>query len=175
MDKLVKNIKRNMWLRAAIFIVLGLALAFYPQLSLNGIVKLIALYLAIMGAIDLIGGNKERTQGASMNQTMIGGIIKLVAAVFVFFFAKGLLNLIPFILGIVLLVHGINYVMQLRGHRQYVNVSPVPGYIYGILLIIAAVVMIWNPFSTITVLIRIFGWILVVMGIFEIAGTRFFK
>ncbi|WP_261807337.1 HdeD family acid-resistance protein [Lapidilactobacillus luobeiensis] len=175
MDKLVKNIKRNMWLRAAIFIILGLVLAFYPKPSLNGLVKLMALYLAIMGVIDLIGGNKERAQGGSLNGTMIGGIIKLVGAIFVYFFAKSLLNAIPFILGIVLLVHGINYVMQLRGHRQFVNVSPLPGYIYGILLIVAAVVMILNPFGAVTVLVQVFGWILVVMGIFEIFGTRFFK
>jgi uncharacterized membrane protein HdeD (DUF308 family) len=175
MDNLVKNIKRNMWLRAAAFIILGILIAFKPAMMINISIQLIALYLAILGIYSLVTGLKTHQKGESLNSAMILGITELVGALFVWLFAKSLLSLLPFVIGIGLLVHGINYIMQIRSNRQYVNVSPVMNYVYGALIIVAAVVMIFNPFKSLTVLFAIFGWLLIIMGIAEIFGTRLFK
>lgn len=175
MDNLVKSIKRNMWLRAAAFIILGIFIAFRPAMMINMSIQLIALYLVILGVYNLVMGLKVHQKGESLNGGTILGITELVGAMFVWLFAKPLLGMLPFVIGIGLLVHGINYIMQIRNNRQYVNVSPFMNYVYGVLIIIAAVVMIFNPFKSLTLLFAIFGWLLIVMGIAEIFGTRLFK
>ncbi|WP_125768811.1 HdeD family acid-resistance protein [Lapidilactobacillus wuchangensis] len=175
MDNLVKNIKRNMWLRGLVFILFGLLVAIKPNLMINLVIKLSAGFLLVMGIINFVSGIREKNSGESMNGGMIVGIIEAVAAIFVWIFARALLNMIPFVLGIILLVHGINFLIQVHGHRKYVNVSTLPSYIYGILILIAAIVMIVNPFSSVIILFRVFGWLLVVMGLIEIFGTRIFN
>ncbi|MFD1466081.1 HdeD family acid-resistance protein [Lapidilactobacillus mulanensis] len=176
MDNLVKNIKRNMWLRAILFIVFGLLIALNPGTFINFAINVIALYLVVMGVLNLVSGLKNRhAETSSMNSTMVMGIIELVGALFVWLFAKPLLGMLPFVIGIVLLIHGINYIMQVRNNKRYVNSSTLPSYVYGGLVIIAGIVMIFNPFGSLTLLFSIFGWLLVVMGIAEIFGTRLFK
>ncbi|WP_125607390.1 HdeD family acid-resistance protein [Lapidilactobacillus bayanensis] len=175
MDNLVKNIKRNMWLRAAAFIIFGILIAFKPAMMINMSIQIIALYLAVLGVYNLVIGLKSHQKGESLNGGTILGITELVGALFVLLFAKALLSLLPFVIGISLLIHGINYIMQIRNNRRYVNISPVMNYIYGALIIIAAAVMILNPFKSLTALFAIFGWLLIIMGIAEIFGTRLFK
>ena len=177
MDDLVKNVKRNMWLRAILFIVFGLLIAIQPGMLIHFSVKGIALYRLIMGIIGLVNGLRERSASSNglMNTTTIFGIIELVGALFVWLFAKPLLSLLPFVIGVVLLIHGINYIMQVRSNKRYVNSSTLPSYIYGALVVVVGFIMIFNPFGSLTVLFSIFGWVLVVMGIAEIFGTRVFK
>lgn len=175
MDNLVKNIKRNIWIRAVAFIILGVLIAIKPAMMINVSIQLIALYLVITGVYSLVTGLKVHQKGDSLNGAIILGIVELVGALFVWLFAKPLLSLLPFMIGIGLLIHGISYIMQIRNNRQYVNVSPMMNYVYGALIIVAAALMIFNPFKSLTILFAIFGWILVVMGIAEIFGTRMFK
>lgn len=177
MDNLVKNVKRNMWLRAILFIVFGLLIAIQPGMLIDFSIKVIALYLLVMGIIGLVNGLRERSASSngSMNTTTVFGIIELVGALFVWLFAKPLLSLLPFVIGVVLLIHGINYIMQVRSNKRYVNSSTLPSYIYGALVVVVGFIMIFNPFGSLTVLFSIFGWVLVVMGIAEIFGTRVFK
>lgn len=176
MDNLVKNIKHNIWLRAAIFVIIGLLVAFKPGLLIDWSIKILAIYLVVVGIISLVNGFKQPRVNGGLNATMTVGILELVGALLVWLFAKPLLAILPFVLGIGLLIHGINYAMQIRSQRQYVNVKPWPSYLYAILVIVAAVILIINPFGSLTLMFRVFGWLLVIMGITEFIGTtHFFK
>ncbi|PAK65759.1 hypothetical protein B8W94_14355 [Lactococcus lactis] len=78
------------------------------------------------------------------------------------------MSFLPFILGIVLIITGISNVFTALNHRQYVNISPMPFVLYGVLLILVGILLAFNPFGTILILLQFFGATLIVMGIMTI-------
>lgn len=81
---------------------------------------------------------------------------------------KPLMSLGPLIIGIILMIYGVNKIIGARQQQQYVNVSPWSTIIYGVALLIIGFVMAINPFKTVMMVFALFGGVLVVMGILQL-------
>jgi uncharacterized membrane protein HdeD (DUF308 family) len=85
-------------------------------------------------------------------------------------FAKPLIAFIPIITGITLIILGISEIIDAFSRRQFINVVPLPMIIYGIILILIGIVLTFNPFTTVLVLLQFFGAILIVNAIMDFIG-----
>lgn len=164
----INRIRNFIWLKSLAYIIFGLFFLFDPHGTLNIVISLIASFFLVFGVINLISAWRQRVNNEVTDYSMGIGIAQIVIAIIVFILAVPLLSFLPFILGIVLIITGISNVFTALNHRQYVNISPMPFVLYGVLLILVGILLAFNPFGTILILLQFFGATLIVMGIMTI-------
>ena len=73
-------------------------------------------------------------------------------------------SILPFLLGISIVINGLVQLTFALNTRQ------TGALIYSILVLIAGAVLVFNPFKSLLVLMQVFGFILIFMGVIEIIG-----
>ncbi|KRN28930.1 hypothetical protein IV38_GL001140 [Lactobacillus selangorensis] len=134
----------------------------------------LALTLVVEGIIRLrVGRQVERATGD--RNPYYGGISLLILAVILLLFAKPLASLLPVVLGILLIVYGLQKLGFARRNQRFVNVTPWPAYVYGILVLLLGAVVLFHPFGSLLFLLRGVGIVMCIMAISEIIGLFIYK
>ncbi|MBP1046516.1 DUF308 domain-containing protein [Enterococcus sp. BWM-S5] len=167
MDTLIHSIKKYALLRGIIYILLGLAVVINPSAVFKVAVYAVSGYLAFMGILDLLDGIKEKRTSGVYNSSFVLGIFLLIVAAIVLIFAKGIVSILPIFLGLLIAVFGLSRIVQSFNLKQYVNVNWTLFFIYGVILLIGGLLLVFNPFRSVLFLFQLFGGILIFMGISE--------
>lgn len=168
MDKVLNQIRRSQMGRIVILAIVGAWFIFAPQ-SVYGILKLLIVGgLVVMAIPALIAGFKG---GETATYERYRGILLVVAALLVMVLLKPTISLLPFFVGVMLVIYGLERAVQAKQTQQYVNVSPVPQVAYGVLVAVVGVVLLFNPFSAVMMAVRVIGGILLVMAVTELVGV----
>ncbi|MFD1901940.1 HdeD family acid-resistance protein [Enterococcus termitis] len=170
MNNVMEQLRKYALLRGIVYIIFGLLILFDPRSVFQLAVYFISAYIALMGVLNLYDGFKVKKATGTYGMSFLGGIILLVLAGIILVFAKGIVSILPIFLGLVIVIIGASRAMQAVNLRSYVNVNWLPMLIYSGILIVAGLVLIFNPFSSLLVLFQLFGGILVFMGIGEIVA-----
>ncbi|WP_430606249.1 HdeD family acid-resistance protein [Enterococcus sp. DIV0180] len=166
-EGLKRNFKTYALVRAIIYIVLGVLIVINPRAVFNLIGYLITTYFCLLGIFNLFEDYKRKKQVGSWGFGLFSGIIFLILALVVLFFAPAIASILPILLGLAIICNGIfQLIMGL-------NMKSTPWLIYSVLLLIGGIVLLFNPFASLLVLFQIFGVILIVMGVSE--AISFFK
>ena len=96
------------------------------------------------------------------------GLIYLILAAVVFFFAETLASLLPILIGALFLFGGIIRLIQALGYRQSMSERWLWFLIGSLLWIGVGILMLTNPFSSLLVLFQLFGGILIAIAILEL-------
>lgn len=159
-----ENFRRHTLLRDAVFIVIGSAIVFNPGAFFQFVGYLIAGYLMLLGLINIYDDYKIKKQTGSWGLGFVTGLIFVVLAVAFLFFAPVIVSILPFLLGISIVINGLVQLTFALNTRQ------TGALIYSILVLIAGAVLVFNPFKSLLVLMQVFGFILIFMGVIEIVG-----
>lgn len=124
----------------------------------------IVIAIVLMALPPLVQGLRNRDDRFALSR----GLGLLVAALVVFVLFQLLVSFVPLMLGILLVLYGINAIASARARKQYVNVSVVPSIAYGVLVTLVGIVLMFNPFGAILLTLRIVGGVMLVMGICEV-------
>lgn len=170
MNNVMEQLKKYALLRGSVYMIFGLLILINPRSVFQWVIYFISVYIAIMGVLNLYDGFKVKKATGTYGMNFLGGIILLVSAGVVLVFAKGIVSILPIFLGLVIVFVGVTRAIQSVNLRNYVNVSWLPMLIYSVILIIAGLVLTFNPFSSLLVLFQLFGGILIFMGIGEIVS-----
>lgn len=171
MKKLMEQLRRFTLIKTLIYIALGLFILINPALVFTSIIYIIAGYLTIIGIINLVQGIQQRQGGTVVNPVFIIGVMYLLGALITLLFAKTIVSFLPVLLGIVVVLNGLLQWGSVNGPVKEVNPRFTLGSrIYSIILILAGLLIIFNPFTSLLVLFRVFGGVLVMMGVAEIVG-----
>lgn len=166
----MQNLQRHIWLRALAYFIFGVIILIFPHPIFRIGVYAISLYLLISGILDLVTGQRAQRQNNIYNLSFFSGIFKIIAALFVLIFARGIVSILPIFLGILLLIYGIFKLGQTLNQRQFVNVTPWGGIIYSILIILAGGFLLFNPFRSVLLGFQVFGAFLILMSVGEIVA-----
>ncbi|MEY8444622.1 DUF308 domain-containing protein [Enterococcus ratti] len=157
-----KNFQRYALLRAAIYIIAGLAIILDPTAVFNFIGYLIAAYFVLSGVLNLLEANKNRKRTGSWGFGLMSGIIFFIAAMLVLAFASAIVSILPILLGAVIVLKSIFQLFVGLNTRS-------KGWsAYSILLLLGGLILLFNPFKSLMVLFQLFGGLLVFMGGSEI-------
>ncbi|MFD1671057.1 HdeD family acid-resistance protein [Agrilactobacillus yilanensis] len=174
LNKFFDQFRKYTWLKSIAFIILGLFSLLQPASMLNIFINVTAGFVAFFGILNLISAFRQRkAYQRSFNLPI--GISQLVGAGLILLLSKPILSALPFLLGISLGVSGIAKIVDAFSHRQYINVRPTPFILYGIVMIILGLVLVFNPFNTILLALRIFGAALLFNAIMNIFTARKLK
>lgn len=173
MTSIFKSMQRYALLRSIAFILLGIATLLEPLQVFNLLVYIIAIYNAILGIFNLIDALRNK-ENRSVFQLPLA-FFYLIFALIIYLFASSILSIITIFIGILLMIGGATKISQSFNLKQYVNLPWVPMLIYGLLLVVAGGLIMFNPFATKLLLYQFFGIILLITGVSELIAYFKFR
>ena len=155
-------------LSATVMIIVGIILAVFSGEALITILRVVGIGLLVVGAIGVISyftsnNNEEKSFCKMLISAVeaIGGLLVLAAP-------KLFLNIYPIAMGILITLDGFGNLFQAFSLKKTGLDSWKTMLILAIISIVLGIVIICNPFSTISVLTTIIGVILIYDGILKL-------
>lgn len=172
MKDLLKKITGHIIIGAIISIILGLTLFIWPNEISKAIIYLLAAGVAIMGIVNIVSYIRTKESVGSI----VVGVIELILALILFIFTAQVGSLIGIILGIIIVITGVlNIVSSIDLKRMQVG-SWIWILLLNIIVVIAGVVVIIDPFPSVLIFAQALGIILICKGIIDvISGVSFSK
>ena len=164
----MKRLKTNIVISAILCVVLGIVLVVWPDLSMQ-------IVCIAIGAVLLIGGgvrlavyftNKDGSMYAQMS--LITGIVLAVVGIWILIKPDKVLAIIPIIVGIVIVLHGINDLQQAVSLYKDKYDKWWVALILGVLTIGFGVLLICRPFEALDTVVMLIGLFLIYDGLSDI-------
>ena len=161
--KVVRGIRSGMVVTGVLSVVLGALVLFWPGATLDVIAVLFGLYFVVAGAVRVVTGLVTPLLGGLRVLNILIGLLLLIAGVAAIRNPLASLSVLALFIGIAWIVEGIMSLTEVEngGSRWY-------AIIYGIVSIIAGVVVLFLPVSSLAALVIFGGVALVVLGIVEV-------
>lgn len=163
-----KEVKKGALLTALLYIALGLVLMIWPGMTAMVMCYTLAGVLAAVGIGYVIGFFVQKAKEPFVRYDLVIGLVLLILAAFLFFRAKLVISIIPFLLGFVITFDGLvklQHAIDLKrlGYRKWLLVLAMSllGVAFGVLLLV-------NPFEGAETLLLLIGIGLFFSGITDI-------
>lgn len=152
-------------------VIMGILLVTWPETAILYLVIAIGAMFLVPGAVAVLNYIfKEREQGAMFPIVSVGS---LLFGLWLMISPAFFVGILMYVLGAVLVFAGISQIMQLVNARGWTQVS-FGYYVMPVLILIAGLVVLLNPFAAATVPFIILGVSSIVYGITDIInGIRF--
>lgn len=162
-----KKLEKGLMGSSVLTLILGLVLLIAPGASLKFITFIIALFAIIMGLIQLVEYLKMPKENRIMSLSLILGVILLAVGIFLMLNLTALVNFITLMIGIFIAIKSvfkIQFAINLRGLSDKWKYNLVVGLV-GMTL---GVLLIFNPFGSAEMFLRIIGLVLAVSSVIEL-------
>lgn len=173
MEKMAQELQANIILRSVVYVVLGVIVVVNPTLMLRSIQYVLAVYLLVLGGTYILSGEKGRRAQQAFRFSFFIGFVYLLLAIAVLVIAPSLVSLLPIILGGLIILNGILQLMvglEILKNKRTIGMGMT---IYSIILILVGMLIMFNPFTSLILLFRLFGMTLIAIGIFGIINHYF--
>ena len=164
MEHILKKIKTNVIVSAFICIALGVILVFWPGLSVKVVCMAIGAVLVINGISRLLNFIFGRDGSVFSQMNLVMGIIITVIGGWILLQPGTIIAMIPILVGIIIVIHGINNLQQSVSLCQNRYDKWWIALLLGIITIGFGVLLVFNPFAAVDTLIRFIGLFLIYDG-----------
>ncbi len=161
----------SVWL-AVLYMIIGIFLALFPGLSGIIFVRIIAAVSLIFAVINLYRYIKNRMDMLQDGVHLFAGVLFLIFSLFCFIKPEIVLSILPFILGVLLIIDGTGKLpIAIEAIRMRKNtLMPVFPLVLSSLIPLAfGILLVVNPFTVSSIIIMIFGISLIADGISDLA------
>lgn len=162
---LFKSFKKETLAAAVLYILAGIVLLIFPDTTARTIGYVFACILLAIGLKCIFNYMMMDVRVAFYHYDLVGAAVLIIASIAVFINVDAVVAFIPFILGIFVTISGVIKLQNAINLRRLNNGGSVMVFIFAIVNIILGIVLILNPFSAMTTLIRIIGIGLIFSGI----------
>lgn len=168
MNDLLKRIKTNALLSAALYAVLGLVLLIRPELSATVLCTALGLILVVCGLIDIAVFLRNRDGSLYAAAHLVAGIA--LAAVGLWLMSRPTLIsvVIPRIIGVLICIHGAGDLGDALTLRKNGSSRWAAALLLGLVTLGLGTVLVCDPFETFTTVVRIIGLFLFYDGVSDI-------
>lgn len=167
MAEILKRLKWNTVVMALLVIILGLTLILYPEIAAATICLIVGWGLfaggIVSGVLYLVGHRRGFEFGE-----MIFIIGELALGLFVILNTETIIRFLEILFAFILIIHGSIDRKEAEKARQYGDERWWVILLCGMLKAIFCILIIWNPFSWTSMLIRVIGIALVYDGISDL-------
>lgn len=170
MKEFINQITKHMIIESVIAIIMGIALLIWPQTSTKTIVYLLAAYFVVMGVINIITYIRTKDSMGGI----VAGIFEIIIAILMFIFPAPVASIVIIILAaLIILMSIVNIVRAIEmgklGIKSWVTVL-----VINLVMLVAGIIIIFNPFSSVLVLMRVLGVVLIAKGIIDLVSYAYF-
>lgn len=157
MKTIIQDMKQNYFINAVIMIILGLVLVIWPDILGNILCYILGGALILMGIFQLVGFIRGEHLGFYNKFSMMMGIILLLLGIWVCVNPRVVLSIIPVIVGIIILLHGLMDIQYTLDIKNTGNTKWWLGLIAAIVTIIIGILLVANPFIAYEITIILIG------------------
>lgn len=168
MELILKKIKTNVIASALLCIALGVVLVVWPDMSVQIACMSIGAVLILNGISRLINFIFKRDGSLFSQMNLIMGIIITVIGVWIILQPAKVIAMIPILVGIIIIIHGINNLQQAVSLCQSRYDKWWIALILGILTVAFGILLICNPFEAVETLVMFIGLFLIYDGVSDI-------
>ena len=168
METMLKKIKANVIVSALLCIVMGAVLVIWPSMSVQVMCMAVGAVLIINGLIKLVNFIFSRDGSMFSQMNLIMGIIITVIGAWILLQPDKIIAMIPILVGIIIVVHGINNLQQAVSLCQSKYDKWWIALLLGLVTIGFGILLICNPFAAVDTLVMFIGLFLIYDGASDI-------
>lgn len=160
----VNGIRVALGISAVVALVLGILVLVWPEKTAGLIAILFGLYFLIVGVVRLAKGIFSRgISGGSRVLSILLGLLLVIAGIFALRNLGTTVALLGIIIGIGWIIEGVAALVE-----SAADSSRWPGIVFGIISIIAGIVVLFLPQESVAILVWVGGIFLVVAGLVQL-------
>ena len=169
MGSFMKDMKHNYFISTIITIAIGLVLVIWPDLSGRLLCYTLGAAIILMGIVQLIVFWRGERIGIVSKFTMFMSIILILLGIWVCTSPQAVLSLIPIVIGIVMVMHGImdiQYTLDIKNtgaQRWWIALFA------AVLTLIGGLVLIFNAYLAFQMTFVLIGVVLLFDGFSDLA------
>jgi uncharacterized membrane protein HdeD (DUF308 family) len=160
----VNGIRVALGISAVVALLVGILVLVWPDKTAGLLAILFGLYFLIIGVVRLAKGIFSRgISGGSRVLSILLGLLLVIAGIFALRNLGTTVALLGIIIGIGWIIEGVAALVE-----STVDTSRWPGIVFGVISILAGIVVLLLPQESVTVLIWVGGIFLVVAGLVQL-------
>lgn len=171
MKEFINELKWNKILYGAILVVVGLILFLFPNQISSVISMVVGLFFLFMGLVVIVSYLTKRVEMVFGSNRLVIGAAFIALGIFVMIRSDFVVSVIPFILGLIVLISGVNKLQNFIDLKRLESDGGIVTLVFAILNIAFGVVLIINPFDAAIVLLKVTGIALIFSGITDLVAT----
>lgn len=168
MERILKRIKTNVMISALVCMALGIILVVWPDLSVKVVCMAIGAVLVLNGISRLMNFIFGRDNSVFSQMNLVMGIIITVIGGWILLQPNTIIAMIPILVGIIVVIHGINNLQQTVSLCQSSYDKWWVALLLALITIGFGILLIFNPFAAVDTLIRFIGVFLIYDGASDI-------
>lgn len=165
MERFLKKIKTNVVVSSMLCVILGLVLVLRPGLSMRIVCTAVGVVLVLSGVMRMIDFFAARDGSLYSQANLIFGIVLAVVGVWIVVKPDKVMAIIPIIVGIVIVIHGLHNLQQAIRLCQDKYERWWVALLLGVLTVGFGVLLICRPFTAIDTVVMMIGFFLIYDGI----------
>lgn len=169
------KIRRSALWTSIAFIILGMILAIYPEMSGILFTKGLAVVSLVYAAVRFYRWRKERLEGYLAIGDFAVGVVFTVIGLIGIFSPAVILSFLPFVTGAALILDGIVKAPVAIEMVKVGDAYHIPVVVAAVLPLLFGVFLTAFPFQAATALIMVFGIFLVIDGVCDIISVAYFR
>lgn len=160
----VNGIRVALGISAVVALVLGIIVLVWPDKTAGLIAILFGLYFLIIGVVRLAKGVFSRgISGGTRVLSILLGLLLVIAGIFALRNLGATVALLGIIIGIAWIIEGVAALAE-----SAADTSRWPGIVFGIISILAGIVVLFLPQESVAILVWVGGIFLVVAGLVQL-------
>lgn len=164
----VEQSKSTMLMISIIYLILGIIMVVTPVFVSNIMCYIIGLLLLIVGGVGIFTYIRMGQNNISSKLTLLISILFTALGIYIFSNPEGFVSIIPLVIGGFLVIEGFDKIfntlnLKRSGYEQWFQML-----IISLIIFSLGLILILNPFASVTVFIRIIGVFLIVDAISNI-------
>lgn len=168
MGNVLKKLKKNIVISSVLCIVLGIVLVVWPDMSMQIACTMIGVVLLAGGIMRLIEYFVMRDGSMYAQMNLIMGIVLAVVGVWIVLKPDKVLAIIPIIIGIVIVLHGLNNFQQAITLCKEKYDKWWIALILGLLTVGLGLLLICRPFEALDTVVMLIGIFLIYDGVSDL-------
>lgn len=147
------NLRTNRILSAVVFILLGIVLLAFPNATMILVCRIIGWGVLISGIVALVGAIRGNQGGAGIAV----GVVGIIVGIYIIAKPGVLASIIPFVVGIVMVVNGILNITTAARNRDVFGRRYLPSLAGGIVTVLFGALLLCNSFYAAALIVRFIG------------------
>lgn len=172
--RILKEIKWDSFLSALLYVVMGVVLLLFPDTTARTLGYLVGGVAVVAGAVSMICYLLRNANENYYRNDFLYGLVGIALGCFVFYKVDLIISLIPFILGLLVVVSGCGKLQDVIDMKRIGYGNWIAMLILAVLNVVFGVVLLKNPFSAAEVLLQVIGAGLIFSGITDGFVTFYF-
>lgn len=151
--------KNSLLTASVVYLILGLVLIFFPGLTTGIFCTAVGVLLLVYGGITIASFfvHQGSSRSFSFQAELILGVISAIVGVFFLARPSIILSILPTILGLYILIDGLVNLKRGLDMRAFGYAGWTATLVLSIISLILGAVILWNPFATQLLLVRVIG------------------